>query len=89
MKLKKKIIKLKDELKNINILKIKEDIYNIKNNINNSPINNQLINIINDKNKKIKEQEQELNKNQQIIQPIIEKQKFTKLKNRHLKYAPL
>jgi len=62
--------KLKEELKSINIHKIKEDINDIKNNINNPPINNQLINIINDKNKKI----EELNKNQQIIQPIIEKQ---------------
>jgi hypothetical protein len=62
--------KLKKELKNINLTKIKEDIDDIKNNINNPPINNQLINIISDKNKKI----EELSNNSQIIQPIIEKQ---------------
>ena len=62
--------KLKEELKNINLTKMKEDIDDIKNNINNPPINNQLINIISDKNKKI----EELNKTQQIIQPVIEKQ---------------
>ena len=55
--------KLKEKLQNINLTKIKEDIDDIK---NNPPINNQLINIISDKNKKI----EELNK----IQPIIEKQ---------------
>ena len=52
---------------NINLTKIKEDINDIK---NNPPINNQLINIISDKNKKI----EELTNNSQIIQPIIEKQ---------------
>ena len=51
---------------NINLTKIKEDINDIK---NNPPINNQLINIISDKNKKI----EELTNNSQIIQPIIEK----------------
>ena len=66
-KIKEENINLKKELKNINLTKIKEDIDDIK---NNPPINNQLINIISDKNKKI----EELNKNQQIIQPIIEKQ---------------
>ena len=61
--------KLKEELKNINLTKIKKDIDDIKNNINNPPINNQLINIISDKNKKI----EELHNTKQIIQPIIEK----------------
>ena len=60
--------KLKEELKKININKIKQDINDIKNNINNPPINNQLINIISDKNKKI----EELHKNQLIIKPITE-----------------
>ena len=42
----------------------------LKNNINNPQINNQLINIIYDKNKKI----EELKNSPKIIQPIIEKQ---------------
>jgi hypothetical protein len=58
--------KLKEKLQNINLTKIKEDINDIK---NNPPINNQLINIISDKNKKI----EELSNNSQIIQPNIEK----------------
>ena len=62
--------KLKEELKIINIIKIKEEINDIKNNINNTPINNHLIDIISNKNKKI----EELNKNQQISQQIIEKE---------------
>ena len=70
LSLKEENKKLKEELKNINIIKIKEDIDDIKNNINNPPINNQLINIISDKNKKI----EELNKKQPLNQLIIEKQ---------------
>ena len=66
-KLKEENINLKKELKNINLTKIKEDIDDLK---NNPPINNQLINIISDKNKKI----EELNKFQPIVQPVIEKQ---------------
>ena len=67
IKLKEENTNLKKEIKNINLTKIKDDIDCIK---NNPPINNQLINIISDKNKKI----EELNKNQPTIQPIIEKQ---------------
>jgi len=74
-KLEEENMNLKKELKNINLTKIKKDIDEIK---NNPAINNQLINIISDKNKKI----EELNKAQQVIQstvqPIIEKQINTK-----------
>jgi hypothetical protein len=70
-KLEEENMNLKKELKNINLTKIKKDIDEIK---NNPAINNQLINMISDKNKKI----EELNKAQQVIQspiqPIIEKQ---------------
>jgi cell division protein FtsB len=52
--------------------KLKEELKSIKNNINNLPINNQLINIISNKNKKI--EELMINNNQSTIQPIIEKQ---------------
>ena len=51
-----------------NIIKIKEEIDDIKNNINNTPINNHLIDIIINKNKKI----EELNNHQNHL--IIEKQ---------------
>jgi len=52
-KIKTNLIKdFPEELKNINLTKIKKEIDNIKNNINNTPINNHLIDIISNKNKK-------------------------------------
>ena len=68
IKINEENINLKKELKNINLTKIKEDIADIK---NNPPLNNQLINIISDKNKKIEELSKNIQLNNQII---IEKQ---------------